>query len=61
MRLTVPRALVDTNVFVSYLLSGRHATGSVTDVMTGLERNRFMLLLPDELLSELTDVFTTRR
>lgn len=49
------RALLDTNVFISYLLTPQHA-GSVKVIFEALGRNQFTLLLPDEVVDEILDV-----
>lgn len=53
------RALLDTNVFISYLLTPQHA-GSVKVIFEALDRNQFTLLLPDEVVDEILDVIANR-
>ncbi len=53
------RALLDTNVFISYLLTPQHA-GSVKAIFEALDRNQFTLLLPDEVVDEILDVIANR-
>ncbi len=53
------RALLDTNVFISYLLTPQHA-GSVKAIFEALGRNQFTLLLPDEVVDEILDVIANR-
>jgi len=53
------RALLDTNVFISYLLTPQHA-GSVKVIFEALGRNQFTLLLPDEVVDEILDVIANR-
>ncbi len=49
------RALCDTNVLVSYLLL-RSAAGSIALIVRAAFAGAFTLLLPEELLNELTTV-----
>lgn len=49
------RALLDTNVFISYMLTPQHV-GSVKTIFEALDRNQFTLLLPDEVVDEILDV-----
>ena len=48
------RVLLDTNVFISHLLSPGRG-GSIQAIMEALLAERFTLLLPDEVLDELTE------
>ena len=52
------RVLIDTNIFISHLL-GPHRAGSIGEIFTALEEERFTLLLPERLLDELLS--TVRR
>lgn len=54
------RVLVDTNVFISYLLTPRREGGTVQEVVEVILSGLVTLLLPEELLDELLDVLTTR-
>lgn len=54
------RVLIDTNVFVSHLLSRRIRSGTVSDIIEAMSLDRFTLLMPDELLMEIEDVITSR-
>lgn len=54
------RVLVDTNVFVSYLLSSGNEGSAVQKVIEAVFSGVVTLLLPEELLGELLDVLTTR-
>lgn len=53
------RALIDTNVFISYLLSAGGESGAVNQILTRFLAGEFTLLLPDALLAEIVD--TVRR
>lgn len=48
------RALLDTNVFISHLLTPGRG-GSIQAIMEALLEGRFTLLLPDEALQELAE------
>ncbi len=52
------RVLIDSNVFISYLLTPHHA-GSIQTIMAALSANAFTLLLPEALLEEI--VVTVKR
>lgn len=47
------RALVDTNVLISFLFSGERAGGTVRRLIQGAVLGEFELLLPEALLDEL--------
>ncbi len=53
------RVLIDTNVFISYLLSPRIKKGVVQEIMAAFMADRFTLLLPEALLEETLE--TVRR
>jgi putative PIN family toxin of toxin-antitoxin system len=54
------RVLVDTNVFVSYLLSHPSRTSAVRNIVDVVLSGAVTLLLPEALLAELLGVLTTR-
>ncbi|MGI8642621.1 MAG: PIN domain-containing protein [Thermomicrobiales bacterium] len=54
------RVLIDTNVFVSHLISGSSRRSTVSELVGMLSLDRFTLLKPEELLAELEDVITNR-
>jgi hypothetical protein len=54
------RALIDTNVFVSYLLQPDKA-GPVHAMFQGIIEEKFTLLVPEDLLEELTTTVRGRR
>ncbi len=49
------RALLDTNIFVSYLLNSGKNT-SIEEVFNALEKNSFTLLTPEALFEEIEGV-----
>ncbi|HRN69394.1 MAG TPA: putative toxin-antitoxin system toxin component, PIN family [Promineifilum sp.] len=53
------RALLDTNIYISYLLTPQH-TGAVQAIFAALGRNQFTLLLPEEVVDEIPDVISNR-
>ncbi len=53
------RVLIDTNVFISYLLSPAQPGGTVSKLVEATILGRFTLLLPEELLDELADKLRT--
>lgn len=53
------RALLDTNIYISYLLTPQH-TGAVQTIFAALGRNQFTLLLPEEVVDEILDVVANR-
>ncbi len=54
-----PRVLIDTNVFVSYLLAPRGRLGTIEVIVEAALARRFTLLVSQELLDELSAVLTT--
>ena len=55
------RALVDTNIFISYLLTPAGANGTVSRLVEAAFLAEFTLLLPEELLAELQEKLQTSR
>lgn len=55
------RVLVDTNIFISYLLTPTGASGTVSRLVEAAVLAEFTLLLPEELLAELDDTLRTSR
>lgn len=55
----VLRAIVDSNIFVSYLLN-KDKTGTITDVLGMAAQGRIRLALPLEQLEELRRAVTTK-
>lgn len=53
------RALLDTNIYISYLLTPQH-TGAVQAIFAALDRNQFTLLLPEGVVDEILDVIANR-
>jgi len=53
------RALLDTNIFISYLLTPHHA-GAVQTIFAALGQNQFTLLLPEDVVEEILDVVANR-
>ena len=53
------RALLDTNIYISYLLTPQH-TGAVQAIFAALDRNQFTLLLPEGGVDEILDVIANR-
>jgi putative PIN family toxin of toxin-antitoxin system len=53
------RALLDTNVFVSYLLTPQE-TGSIRLIFRAFEIGQFTLLLPQQLFIEINEVVNNR-
>lgn len=53
------RALIDTNVLISYLLLPKEV-GSITDIFHAIRDGRFTLLLPEPLLQELTETVKSK-
>ena len=54
------RVLIDTNVFISYLLTPHH-TGSVSVIFDALAHWRFDLLLPQDLLAEIQQTVQNKK
>ncbi len=46
------RVLIDTNVFISYLLSP-HGAGVIQEILAAAAGGKFVLLLPEALLEEI--------
>jgi putative PIN family toxin of toxin-antitoxin system len=46
------RVLIDTNVFISYLLSS-HSAGVIQEIFSAWAEGRFTLLVPEALLNEI--------
>jgi putative PIN family toxin of toxin-antitoxin system len=46
------RVLIDTNVFISYLLSS-HSSGVIQEIFSAWAEGRFILLVPEALLDEI--------
>lgn len=55
------RVLVDTNIFISYLLTQPGASGTVSRLVEAAFLGEFTLLLPEELLAELQEKLQTSR
>ena len=55
----VLRAIVDSNIFVSYLLN-KDKTGPIADVLGMAAQGRFRLALPPEQIEEMRRVVTTK-
>lgn len=53
------RTLLDTNIYISYLLTPQH-TGAVQAIFAALDRNQFTLLLPEGVVDEILDVIANR-
>ena len=53
------RVLIDTNVFISYLLSS-HGAGVINEIFAAWAEGRFTLLVPEALLGELLVTVTTK-
>jgi len=53
------RALLDTNIFVSYLLSSQK-DGVVQAIFKAISDNKFVLLLPEALLDEMIQVVSQK-
>lgn len=53
------RALLDTNVIVSYLLTPQN-TGTIYTIIKAFEERQFTLLLPQELADEINRVVSNR-
>lgn len=51
---------MDTNVFVSYLLSSPDRPSPVRDLVAAMIRNQFLLIMPPEVLTELERVLSSR-
>lgn len=55
------RVLIDTNIFISYLLTAPGTGGTVTRLVEAAFLAEFTLLLPEELLVELCEKLRTSR
>jgi putative PIN family toxin of toxin-antitoxin system len=55
------RVLIDTNIFISYLLSPPGSAGTISRLVEAALLGEFMLLLPEELLAELAEKLRTSR
>lgn len=53
------RVLIDTNVFISYLLSS-HGAGVINEIFAAWAEGRFTLMVPEALLGELLVTVTTK-
>lgn len=53
------RVLLDTNIFISYLLTPHHG-GSVQSIINAFKEGRFTLLLPVAVLEEIDNVVSHR-
>lgn len=53
------RALLDTNIFISYLLSSQKE-GVVQAIFKALSENQFTLLLPEALVDEMVQVVSQK-
>jgi putative PIN family toxin of toxin-antitoxin system len=53
------RVLIDTNVFISYLL-GPHSTGVVQTILQAWAKEKFTLLIPEALLDEILVTATNK-
>lgn len=53
------RVLIDTNVFISYLLSS-HSAGVIEKIFSAWAEGRFTLLVPEALLDELLVTVKTK-
>ncbi len=53
------RVLIDTNVFISYLLSS-HSAGAIQEIFSAWAQQRFTLLLPEALLDEILLTVTVK-
>lgn len=53
------RVLIDTNVFISYLLSS-HSAGVIKKIFSAWAEGRFTLLVPEALLDELLVTVKTK-
>ena len=53
------RVLIDTNVFISYLLSA-HNAGVIQEIFLAWAEDKFTLLIPEALLDEISETVTTK-
>jgi putative PIN family toxin of toxin-antitoxin system len=53
------RVLIDTNVFISYLLSS-HSTGVIQEIFSAWAEDKFTLLVPEALLDELLETVRSK-
>jgi len=53
------RVLIDTNVFISYLLSS-HSSGVIQEIFSALAEGRFTLMVPEALLNEILVTVTEK-
>lgn len=56
----IMRVLLDTNIFVSYLLPPPRQVGTIDRIIEGFLSEAYILLIPDELLQELHRTLTTK-
>ncbi len=54
------RVLLDTNIFVSYLLPPPRQAGTIDRIIEGFLNGYYTLLIPEELLQELHRTLTTK-
>ncbi|HEY8600745.1 MAG TPA: putative toxin-antitoxin system toxin component, PIN family [Thermomicrobiales bacterium] len=55
------RVLIDTNIFISYLLSPPESASTISRLVEAALLGEFTLLLPEELLAELAEKLRTSR
>ena len=55
------RVLIDTNIFISYLLSPSGSAGTISRLAEAALVGKFVLLLPEELLAELAEKLRSSR
>ena len=55
------RVLIDTNIFISYLLSPPGSAGTISRLVEAALVGEFVLLLPEELLAELAEKLRSSR
>lgn len=53
------RALLDSNIYVSYLLTP-HQPGSIHEIFEAFQQGKFTLLLPEAVMDELTEVISNQ-
>ncbi len=54
------RVLLDTNLFISYLLPSRRLSGTIDRLVEGALTGAYTLLLAEELLEEFHETITTK-
>ncbi|HEX5506624.1 MAG TPA: putative toxin-antitoxin system toxin component, PIN family [Thermomicrobiales bacterium] len=54
------RALIDTNVFISYVLSPAQRAGTIGAMVEAALSRAFELLMPEALLTEIVTIMTTK-